>query len=253
MPGGLPVLLAGLAPAQRAGAEEPDLHAPESAAQGATETERLRSGRPGDPLGVGRVRCRPARGVERLAELRAGNPGGGIFNDDGSVTLDGGSTVSGNTAEIGGGIFTGEGSVTLDAPGFAAATQTDRECPPRWAVPAPRGRSGCPTGLRARVAELEDLTARLREAAAARDELAAAQLAARDAQIAALAALVEDLRRRLDKDSLLTEQPRVFSQLGTLAGVLGCTVTAHDQRAGAGPFGARGAAGGCAGEDREPV
>ena len=55
--------------------------------------------------------------------------------------------------------------------------------------------------LRAQVAELEDLTAQLREAAAARDELAAAQLAARDAQIAALAALVEELRRRLDKDS----------------------------------------------------
>ena len=34
--------------------------------------------------------------------------------------------------------------------------------------------------LRARVAELEELTARLREAAAARDELAAAQLATRD-------------------------------------------------------------------------
>ena len=55
--------------------------------------------------------------------------------------------------------------------------------------------------LRARVAELEELNARLREAAAARDELAAAQLAARDAQIAALAALAEELRRRLDKDS----------------------------------------------------
>jgi len=55
--------------------------------------------------------------------------------------------------------------------------------------------------LRARVAELEGLTARLREAARDRDELAAAQLAARDAQIAALAAQVEELRRRLDKDS----------------------------------------------------
>ena len=54
--------------------------------------------------------------------------------------------------------------------------------------------------LRARVAELESVNARLREAARARDELAAAQLAARDAQIAALAAQVEDLRRRLDKD-----------------------------------------------------
>ena len=61
--------------------------------------------------------------------------------------------------------------------------------------------------LRARVAELEDLTAQLREAAAARDELAAAQLAARDAQIAALAALVEELRRRLDKDSSTSSKP----------------------------------------------
>ena len=61
--------------------------------------------------------------------------------------------------------------------------------------------------LRARVAELEELTARLREAAAARDELAAAQLAARDAQIAALAALVEELRRRLDKDSSTSLKP----------------------------------------------
>ena len=61
--------------------------------------------------------------------------------------------------------------------------------------------------LRARVAELEDLSARLREAAAARDELAAAQLAARDAQIAALAAQVEELRRRLDKDSSTSSKP----------------------------------------------
>ena len=61
--------------------------------------------------------------------------------------------------------------------------------------------------LRARVAELEELNARLREAAAARDELAAAQLAARDAQIAALAALVEELRRRLDKDSSTSSKP----------------------------------------------
>ena len=53
--------------------------------------------------------------------------------------------------------------------------------------------------LRARVAELEELNARLREAAA--------QLAARDAQIAALAALVEELRRRLDKDSSTSLKP----------------------------------------------
>jgi hypothetical protein len=55
--------------------------------------------------------------------------------------------------------------------------------------------------LCARVAELEELNARLREAAGDRDELAAAQLAARVAQIAALATQVEELRRRLDKDS----------------------------------------------------
>jgi len=60
--------------------------------------------------------------------------------------------------------------------------------------------------LRARVTELASENARLREAAAARDELAAAQLAARDAQIAALAAQVEELRRHLGKDYLLTEQ-----------------------------------------------
>ena len=61
--------------------------------------------------------------------------------------------------------------------------------------------------LRARVAELEGLTARLREAARDRDELAAAQLAARDTQIAALAAQVEELRRRLDKDSSTSSKP----------------------------------------------
>jgi len=61
--------------------------------------------------------------------------------------------------------------------------------------------------LRARVAELEGLTARLREAARDRDELAAAQLAARDAQIAALAAQVEEMRRRLDKDSSTSSSP----------------------------------------------
>ena len=61
--------------------------------------------------------------------------------------------------------------------------------------------------LRARVAELEAENARLHEAAAARDELAAAQLAARDAQIGALAAQVEELRRRLGKDSSSSSKP----------------------------------------------
>lgn len=49
--------------------------------------------------------------------------------------------------------------------------------------------------------------ARLRQAARDRDELAAAQLAARDAQVAALAAQVEELRRRLDKDSGTSSRP----------------------------------------------
>jgi transposase len=61
--------------------------------------------------------------------------------------------------------------------------------------------------LRARVAELEEVNARLRQAARDRDELAAAQLAARDAQVAALAAQVEELRRRLDKDSSTSSKP----------------------------------------------
>jgi hypothetical protein len=81
--------------------------------------------------------------------------------------------------------------------------------------------------LRARVAELEEVNVRLRQAARERDELAAAQLAARDAQIAALAAQVEELRLRLGKDSLLTEQGPVFPQLEGLAVALGCTVTAR--------------------------
>jgi transposase len=61
--------------------------------------------------------------------------------------------------------------------------------------------------LRARVAELEGVNARLRAAASDRDELAAAQLAARDAQVAVLAAQVQELRRRLDKDSGTSSKP----------------------------------------------
>jgi hypothetical protein len=61
--------------------------------------------------------------------------------------------------------------------------------------------------LRARVSELEAQNARLRKAAAARDEPAAAQLAARDALIEALTAQVEELRRRLDKDSTTSSKP----------------------------------------------
>jgi transposase len=58
--------------------------------------------------------------------------------------------------------------------------------------------------LRARVADLEAENARLREVAAARDERAVAQLAARDAQ---LAARVEELERRLGKDSGTSSKP----------------------------------------------
>jgi hypothetical protein len=61
--------------------------------------------------------------------------------------------------------------------------------------------------LRARIAELEDANARLRLAARDRDELAAAQVAARDGQVAALAEQVEELRRRLDKDSGTSSKP----------------------------------------------
>jgi len=77
-------------------------------------------------------------------------------------------------------------------------------------VPPPAGVAR----LRARVAELEAVNAALREAAAARDELAAAQLAARDAQLqaaqaqlAVLAARVEELERRLGKDSSTSSKP----------------------------------------------
>jgi len=77
------------------------------------------------------------------------------------------------------------------------------------AVPdAPRVTADDEVGwLRGRVAELEGVNARLRQAARDRDELAAAQLAARDAQVAALAAQVEELRRRLDRDSSTSSRP----------------------------------------------
>jgi len=107
------------------------------------------------------------------------------------------------------------------------------------------------TELLARIARQAALIGEYRDREAAKDaviESLQERAEEQDAQIEALAAQVGELRRRLGKDSLLTEQPRVFSQLGTLAGVLGCTVTAHDQRAGAGPFGARGAAGECGDE-----
>lgn len=68
--------------------------------------------------------------------------------------------------------------------------------------------------LRWRVAELESENARLREVAAAGDELAAGQLAAGDAQLGAaqaqlavLAGRVEELERRLGKDSSTSSKP----------------------------------------------
>jgi transposase len=61
--------------------------------------------------------------------------------------------------------------------------------------------------LRGRVMELAAANARLREAAEARDELAAAQLAAARAQLAVLAARVEELERRLGKDSSTSSRP----------------------------------------------
>lgn len=54
---------------------------------------------------------------------------------------------------------------------------------------------------------MPEVNARLRQAARDRDELAAAQLAARDAQVTVLAAQVEELRRRLDKDSGTSSKP----------------------------------------------
>jgi len=59
-----------------------------------------------------------------------------------------------------------------------------------------------------------------------REELLAA-LAERDAVIAALLAEIEQLKRRVGMDSLLTEQGPVFPQLESLAVTLGYTVTAR--------------------------
>jgi transposase len=61
--------------------------------------------------------------------------------------------------------------------------------------------------LRGRVAELEAANSWLREAAAAREELAAAQLASKDAQLTVLAARLENLERRLGKDSSTSSKP----------------------------------------------
>jgi transposase len=61
--------------------------------------------------------------------------------------------------------------------------------------------------LHARVAELEADNARLRQAAEARDEAAAAQLAAERARADALAARVEELERRLARDSSTSSRP----------------------------------------------
>jgi transposase len=78
--------------------------------------------------------------------------------------------------------------------------QVRRSRPSPRSIPAPADLAL----LRARVTELAAENSRLREAAAARDELAAAQLAASDAQ---LAARVEELERRLGKDSSTSSKP----------------------------------------------
>ena len=93
------------------------------------------------------------------------------------------------------------------------------------------------------------------------EEMAArnAELTARVAELLAVvaeqAALIETLRtevaalrRQAGRDSLLTEQRSVFSQLNGLMAVSGYTVTGHDWRAGTGPRGTGGAPGGQAGE-----
>jgi hypothetical protein len=106
-------------------------------------------------------------------------------------------------------VLAGEGQVVWRESALRVVLMTVRRC---GGVRLVRGTPHMPASdemawLRARVAELEELSARLREVVAARDELAAAQLAARDAQIAALAAQVEDLRRRLAKDSSSSSRP----------------------------------------------
>ncbi len=76
----------------------------------------------------------------------------------------------------------------------------------------------------AALAALRAANARLREVIEVRDaQLAAAgaALAAAEARTAALGDRVAELERRLGKDSLLTEQGRVFPQLDGLAGGFG--------------------------------
>ena len=75
-------------------------------------------------------------------------------------------------------------------------------CPMRRMRPRPMRWRGCARGSRS----WRTLT-RGSGGGTGRDELAAARLAARDAQVAALAAQVEELRRRLDKDSGTSSKP----------------------------------------------
>lgn len=57
------------------------------------------------------------------------------------------------------------------------------------------------------LAERDQVCAGLRRAADAREEAAFAQLAAKDAQLAVLTARLEDLERRLGKDSSTSSKP----------------------------------------------
>jgi hypothetical protein len=55
--------------------------------------------------------------------------GGGIFNDFGTVTLQAGSSVSGNTADLdGGGIENFGGTVTLEASNLVCGNTQDDNC-----------------------------------------------------------------------------------------------------------------------------
>src|SRR6266536_3348847 len=57
------------------------------------------------------------------------------------------------------------------------------------------------------------------------------------AQVADLSERLVRLERAVSRNSLLTEQRSVFSQLNGLTAVSGYTVTGHDRRAGTGPRG----------------
>jgi hypothetical protein len=88
---------------------------------------------------------------------------------------------------------------------------------------------------------------------AAQNAALAAWVAEVEAANAELAGRVARLERAASRNSLLTEQRSVFSQLNGLMAVSGYTVTGHDRRAGTGPRGAGGGPGGQASEHRGSV